>query len=284
VSRYNQQVDRQNAARRRAINEYNARARKANQTIDQYNREARAHNARVRTARARLQQEVRRLESARTSASTRVTYRTSVTALTDSFSRLDQRAAEEGWRDSEFFAMSEGEAANGVAALNELLDDRAGATATDEEVDDLRSTEITNELAGLDSDLDARWRGALFALHPENPDAARHFCTSARELIADMLNLIAPASEVEAAEPECERTPQGSVSRRSRIRFSLRRCGLQQQELEDFIEADVENVLALFSEFNTGTHGSAGRFTLGQLRSLKTRVEDAIQFIVRLRP
>ena len=41
-------------------------------------------------------------------------------------------------------------------------------------------------------------------------------------------------------------------------------------------------MIALFDEFNSGTHGSAGRFGLDQLRALKIRVEDAIRFVYRI--
>jgi len=50
----------------------------------------------------------------------------------------------------------------------------------------------------------------------------------------------------------------------------------------DFVEADIDNVLALFGEFNSGTHGSARRFSLDQLRTLKARVEDAVLFVLRI--
>ena len=95
--------------------------------------------------------------------------------------------------------------------------------------------------------------GALFALHPRNPDAARHFCTSAREMLSDMLEIVAPSQLVEANDPFRDRTSQGSVSRRARIRYCLRRSGSHSPELEDFVEEDITNVLALFAEFDAGT-------------------------------
>lgn len=52
--------------------------------------------------------------------------------------------------------------------------------------------------------------------------------------------------------------------------------------MEDFVEENIKNVLALFGEFNGGTHGTAGRFGLDQLQALKARVEDAIRFIHRI--
>lgn len=168
-----------------------------------------------------------------------------------------------------------------MAVLNALLavpDD----TATTEEVGALRETSITDELSLIDSDLDARWRGALFALNPNNPDAARHFCTSSREILATILETEAPDEAVMAADSRYEKTPDGGVSRRARVRYCLERRGTYDSGLEDFVEDDLDNVIALFREFNAGTHGDAGRFDLTQLAAIKTRVEDAIQFLCRI--
>lgn len=38
-------------------------------------------------------------------------------------------------------------------------------------------------------------------------------------------------------------------------------------------------VAELFNEFNSGTHGAAGKFALAQLGALKRRVEDAVHFV-----
>jgi hypothetical protein len=37
-----------------------------------------------------------------------------------------------------------------------------------------------------------------------------------------------------------------------------------------------EDVIQRFAEFNDGTHGSAGHFSVGQLRTIKQRVEDVL--------
>ena len=54
---------------------------------------------------------------------------------------------------------------------------------------------------------------------------------------------------------------------------------MNQDELEAFVEADMNNVVDLFQVFNEGTHGSAGKFGLAQLRMIRKRVEDAIMFL-----
>lgn len=282
ISKYNRAVDGYNRAVRKAVSDHNSNVRKSNQAIDRYNSAVWTHNAKVRSNRERLRREIDRLNATQRSQTVRMTYRTSVQHLTTSFDALERQAATEGWQESDVIAYTSAETANSVAALNALLDEAPAADATDAEVDDLQSTTIDVELAELDSDLASRWRGALFALNPRNPDAARHFCTSAREMLADILSLVAPTDEVLAADPDCERTQDGKITRRSRIRFCLRRSRLYVDELEEFVERDIDNVLALFGEFNSGTHGTAGQFSLAQLQTLKTRVEDAVTFVLRI--
>lgn len=101
-------------------------------------------------------------------------------------------------------------------------------------------------------------------------------------MLSDVLERLTPAEVVEKDDPACDRTPQGDVSRRARIQFRLRQAGLADDAFEDFVEEDIENVLALFYEFNSATHGRSGKFNLGQLGALKQRVEDAIYFILRI--
>lgn len=264
---------------RQAISRYNQQVRRVNSAIDNYNREARAHNARVRANRQRLQNELRRLAQP-TNTTVRTTYRTSFQTLHRSFVRLEAAAEQPSWRvTDEVFDLAEEETANSVAALNALTQPDRGDGPDDPS---LRATLITRELVDIDPDLDARWRGALFALNPQNPDAARHFCTSSREILTTVIDGAVTDEEVLTANADAEKTPDGSVSRRARIRHCLQRRGLFASELVDFVEADVDDVIALFGEFNSGTHGAAGRFTLDQLRTLKVRVEHAIGFLYRL--
>lgn len=282
IVKHNRAVDDYNRAARKAVSDHNANVRKANQAINQYNSAARSHNAKVRANRDRLRRELNRLSAGQRSQTVRVTYRASVQHLTTSFDALERHASAEGWEDSDVIAYTSAEAANSVAALNALLDETGTKEATDAEISELQATSIASDLENLDADLAARWRGALFALSPRNPDAARHFCTSAREMLSDILSHVAPTERVLQDDPDCDRTPEGKITRRSRIRFCLRRSGLLVDHLEEFIERDMDNVLALFAEFNSGTHGAAGQFSLLQLRTLKLRVEDAVSFVLRI--
>lgn len=272
---------------RQAISKHNSAVRKYNRdakrAVENYNREIRSHNTRVRSNRQRLERELRRLQS-RSSGTTRlVVYRRSVVTLQQSFDRIDV-AADSGSRvaDDELLDLSEGETANSVAVLNALLDESGEEESGDRDVAVLQSTTLTDQLVQISPDLNARWHGALYALSPRNPDAARHFCTSAREILASILESEAPDAVVLEANPSVPTTPDGRVTRRARVQFCLERRGIVADNFTAFVEDDLDNVVTLFQEFNDGTHGSAGRFNLAQLGAIKKRVEDAICFLYRV--
>jgi hypothetical protein len=279
IDAYNHEVRRVNEHNRRVINEHNRKVNEHNRrVVENYNRAVRAYNSQMRANEQRRRNEIARLNS-RPATVRYVTYRTSVQTLQQSFTRIEEEADRRIWEaDADLFDMAEGEAANSVAVLNALEANPA------EDGDDpaLRQTVIGAELADIDPDLHARWGGALYALSPRNPDAARHFCTSAREILSTLIACRAPERAVLAADPNCPRTPQGSVSRRARILYYLTLGGQSSQALADFIEADIENVITLFDDFNSGTHGEAGRFDLAKLTAIKIRVEDAIRFMHRI--
>jgi hypothetical protein len=82
--------------------------------------------------------------------------------------------------------------------------------------------------------------------------------------------------------PYCDCTPQGTPTRRAKIQYFLQVQGMKQNELEAFVESDMNNVVELFDVFNEGTHGSAGTFDFAQLQAIRKRVEDGIMFLSRL--
>lgn len=263
----------------RAVDKYN---REVKRTVDDYNRQVRAHNTRVRANRQRLRSELQKLARQPTrSTRTHVTYRVSVEALQTSLVRLESAPARTAWGTvgDELFDLAEGETANSVQSLNALLE---APSVAEEDRPELRETSLEGELLEISPDLDQRWRGALFALNPKNPDAARHFCTSSREILVSVLDIEAPDDQVLVAIPNCPITDDGRPTRRAKIQFCLDRKAVAAPELVDFVEDDLENVTTLFGVFNKGTHGTAGRFDLDQLTSLKIRVEDAIRFMYRL--
>ena len=267
---------------RQAVRKYNSERRQAvakvNRAIDNYNHAARRYNSARRMEMARLQRELQRLSSRSQTTTRTVSARTSVQTVVSRFQVLE-RSAESDLLDGAWLDLSERETANSVATLNALLDTVADADIPDTSLRALQQSDIESEIGAVGGDLADRWHGALFALNPRNHDAGRHFATSAREMLGRMLEIVAPDDAVVKANPNCPRTPKGDVSRRARIFFCLARQGHDLEQLADFVEADVTNVIDLFDEFNSGTHGLAGKFPLAQLVALKHRVEDAVRFV-----
>ena len=281
ASQLRSKIRQSQARQKRAIDDYNRAVRghnrKVQRAIGDYNRAVRAHNSKVRAHRQRLRSELARLRGRSSS-----TYSSSARVLYQSFTRIETRfgSATATDREKSFLEASEREAANSLAVANALegneAEDQGGESSA------LGDTLIDDELRRISPDLDRRWRGALFSLSPWNPDAARHFCTSAREVFTRFLDLHAPDHDVVRAFPTCDMAPNGRPTRRMRLKLLLLGQGLDGPESEEFASRDVDNVLELFRVFNDGTHGSAGTFSLAQLVTVKRRVEDSILFLASL--
>lgn len=279
-AQYNRMVDDYNRKLKQAVDKSNrevtAHNRKVKRAIDDYNRDVRAHNARARSNRQRLNAEIARLNRQR-STIRYVTVQTSTIALHTAYSHVDEQSELWNERGQELADLAEAETANSAHVANTLL----GETAADAE--ETEETSLTDELSTLSLDLHNRWEGARFAINPRNPDAARHFCTSAREVIVELINMNAPDAAVLQAKPNCERGPDGkAVARREKIGYLLNLNGAGYEALGDFVETNVNDVMNLFSQFNKGTHGTAGRFDIPTLRTIKHRVEDSIRFLSTL--
>lgn len=274
VNEYNAAVRSYNANVQRAVSQHNANVQRAQRAIDDYNRAAWEYNVRVKANRQRLQAEITRLSNQPVSAGFTI-IRTSTISLHSAYRRVetDYDAGVLTSDAGSLVALAGTEAANSARIANILLGQPS------EENLDVEGTALTDELSSISSDLDMRWRGALYSLNPRNPDAARHFCASSREVIVQMIDLRAPDSLVFAAKPDCETTQTGQPLRREKINYLLARYGASQSSLGEFVDADVKDVMELFRLFNDGTHGSAGKFDLPSLRAIKSRVEGAIRFL-----
>ena len=293
-SQYRSMVRQAQARRRQAIQKFNRELRQVEQkinreiqqrnqrrkrAIDQYNRDIRAYNRQVETNRARIRSALQTLSRIQVTTQYTVIYR-STQLLSQSYARLRDESV--GVASSKEFEILRGyaeqETANSLDVTNVLL----GETPEEDLDDDLALSAITSELAQISGDLDHRWHGAVYALSPRNPDAARHFCTSAREIMTTILDLKAPYAAVEAAHPGCQKTAKGTPTRRARIDYCLARKGLGDDALASFVDSDIGNVVDLFHVLSAGTHGPASKYGLDELQPLKRRVEDAILFLSKI--
>ena len=275
-SKVRQQVNKLNHAindYNRALNNYN---RDVKQAVNKYNQAVRQHNSKVIQNRSKIQSELRRLNSS--SRITTTTYRTSVYAVNNSYQAV---ATAYDYLDSPtpfqeyVYSGIEQENANNLETANVVIDD----VQSDTPIYSLQDTKIMNRLSHISKDLDDRWKGALFSLNPVNPDATRHFCTSAREIFTEIFDSRAKDADVFAVFPNCEKTNNGNATRKSKIRYFLNKKGLVDADVTDFIENDMQNILELFHILSTGTHGEAGKYTFEKLATIKKRVEDGLIFL-----
>ena len=266
---------------KQAIAKYNRdvkqHTQKVNRAINQYNSEVRRHNARVRANRQKIATELRRLQSNRTTIRYQ-TIQSSAVSLNTQYEQLDSREDEfvNVENGSRFLDLSEKENANSLEASN-ILESEDSPADIDPSL--LLKTEIGNILETMSPDLNNRWKGALFSLNTNNPDAARHFCTSAREVFIQILDINAPDDLVINLDSGCEKTEHGQPTRRAKIKYLLQKTGILSSAAVDFVDEDVKNVLSLFRVFNDGTHGSSGKFGIDKLMAIKTRVESGISYL-----
>ena len=274
ASQFRSRLRQVQAKQRQAVQRYNSEVRRYNseqkRRIDAYNREVRTYKSRLRSNRNRLQSALQRLASQSVTVQFK-SLRQSSLLLSTAYEQLDNGGADPFLSD-----LAERETANSVSVLNVLLGDEEHTPGS---VDDLATSRITDSLSNYSEDLTMRWSGAIFALNPSNPDAARHFCTSAREIIAKIINMEAPDEDVFATFPNCQVTERGTPTRRAKVHYCLDRSGSANVFLESFVEANIKDLTTLFDDLNSGAHGAAGKFTLTQLAAIKGRVEDAVDFI-----
>ena len=261
---------------KRELRQYN---QKVNRAINQHNNEVRRYNARVKANRQKIASEFRCIQS----SNAKIRYqeiRTSAISLNINYENLDSRESEfeNNPNGASFLDLSERENANSLETTN-ILEGEDQEASKIINPSTLLKTEISNMLTSISPELNNRWKGALFSLNPENPDAARHFCTSAREVFIQILDINAPDESILNSNPNFEKTNKNQPTRREKVKFLLEKSGIVSGAAVEFVDEDIRNVLSLFRVFNDGTHGASGKFGLDKLLAIKTRVENGISYL-----
>lgn len=264
----------------RAVNNYNRAVKKYNsdmkRAVSAYNAAVRKHNANVKRNRQIIQRELNKLSSISQVPHYQV-YRTSLSTMQQHYNAVigfyDEGVAVTPEQE-QVLDIIEQEQANSLIAANAILGEESSEEIS---VD----TEITEKLAMISVDLMNRWKGAVFSINPQNPDAARHFCTSARELFTEFIELKAPDQSVFAYNPHAEKTDRGNATRREKIKYMMRNTAMDTCVAE-FADADITNILELFHVLSNATHGSAGKYEFSKLVQVKRRVEQGVNFLCAL--
>lgn len=260
IQKYNREV-------KKFANDYNSAVRKYNTAVRHYNTD-------VKRSRRIINQELRKLNA---STSVQSSYIVSTKNMQQSYEAVGE-IYREGTPVTEeqqsILDLIEYEQANSIVTAN-CVD---GVTDPEELSEDV---EIGNRLAIVSEDLNSRWKGAVFALNPNNPDATRHFCTSTREIFTEFLEIKAPDDKVFAYNPQCSKTEKGNATRREKIKYMMRHIDMDDSVI-DFVEGDIKNILELNQLLSGGTHGPAGKFSFEKLLQVKKRVEQGIVFLCEI--
>ena len=152
--------------------------------------------------------------------------------------------------------------------------------------EELINTDISNEsgnivesyLKHINPSLINLWRGASQALKSDNPDSVRHFITSLRELLTQVIHLLSPDDEIRTWTKAPEYFFNNRPTRRARLLYICRE--INHKPFDSFLEKDIDSVLASFEIFQQGTHQIEAPFSDQQLRTLQLRAESAIRFLV----
>lgn len=278
ISQFKSKMRQIEQKQRRAINDYNRAVKqyndKVNKAIRDYNSFVRSYNATVRRNRQIISHEIAKLQ-ARTAVTT--SYIASTNVMQQRYANVNRIYApgvEVTPQQDRILDLIEQEHANGLITANTVENNEL----PEENTEDIN---IGNKLAIVSEDLHNRWKGAVFSLSPLNPDAARHFCTSTREIFTEFIELKAPDKEVFAFNPDCEKTDRGNATRREKIKYMMRNKQMD-DSVSAFVEADITNILELFHVLSNGTHGAAGKYEFSKLVQVKKRVEQGINFLCEI--
>lgn len=263
---------------KRAINEIsrevNDYKRKSNKAINDCNAAVRKYNANVRRNKQIISNALRNLNK---TTAVRTRYDVSLRAMLQHYEdvgRIYYEGVSVTPDQDRILDLIEQEQANSLITENHI----EGGQATNDSPEDI---EIGNKLALISEDLNNRWKGAVFALNPNNPDATRHFCTSTRELFTEFIEMKAPDKKVFDYNPHCERTKDGNATRREKIKYMMRNIHMD-ESVVSFVDADIKNILDLNHVLSGGTHGPAGKYTSETLHQVKKRVEQGINFLCEI--
>lgn len=132
----------------------------------------------------------------------------------------------------------------------------------------------------FNSELIIPLNGARKSLRSNNPDRIRHFAISLRELFTRVLHSLAPDEKVGEWSQDPNHYHKGRPTRRARLLFACRE--INQDPFSNFIEKDIDAVIAFLKLFQKGTHEAKSNFTDAQLTALQNRAESTLRFLLEI--
>ena len=137
---------------------------------------------------------------------------------------------------------------------------------------------LERKLPQINPDLVMLWQGANEALESNNPDKVRHFSTSVRELITQVLHHLSPDQEIEKWSTEPTHFKDGRPTREARLLYISREVNVG--KFQNFIKRDISATIEFIKLFQEGTHKVKPSFSEKQLLALKAKAESTVNFLI----
>jgi hypothetical protein len=119
--------------------------------------------------------------------------------------------------------------------------------------------------------------GARQAFTSTNPDKTRHCITSLRELVREIMHYLSPDEQIKGWSTSPGDFDRNRPTRRARLRYIAR--NINHGAFTEFVEKDIEAILAAINIFQAGTHTANSKLTEAQISALIARVESTILFL-----
>lgn len=139
---------------------------------------------------------------------------------------------------------------------------------------------LERNLPRIDSSLFRLWDGANQALTSDNPDRVRHFSTSVRELMTNVLHHLSPDDEVKKWSSNPSFYKDGRPTREARLMYICRDINIG--PFQKFVQKDVAATIEFINLFHEGTHRVTSSFTEQQLLALKAKTESTLTFLMEI--
>ncbi len=139
---------------------------------------------------------------------------------------------------------------------------------------------LTTLLPKLNPDLLNIWLGAKQTLESDNVERVRHFTTSIRELVTQVLHSLSPDQDVVKWTPNpIEHIQNGKPTRKARLLYIYR--DVNNDYFKSFIEADIKATLQFIDLFQEGTHSVKSKLTEKQLLTIKIKTESTLKYLLQ---
>ncbi len=132
----------------------------------------------------------------------------------------------------------------------------------------------------LDPSLTRMYDGARQALASDNIDRVRHFAVSFRELLTQVIHILAPDTVVKSWSTDASHFNAGRATRRARLLYICR--NINHPPFDAFVSKDIEALLALMDLYQAGTHSVEPPFSSDEALALKIRLEHSLSFVLHI--